>query len=241
MTGTLLRMVAWDVRVQMRENVYFFTVLSTAAFAVVILLLPDNPPDTVVTGILFLDPAIVGTSFVGAIVLMEREQNTLAALSVSPVPTSEYVLAKVITLTGLTFAGGMALVAVAYHPLSWERGLRFILAMGFTGSLGVLAGLLVIATANSMNHFIARLFPISVLLFLPFIAHFGLVEGVWSWVLFGINPGHTMLLALRWAADPAAIAPAAAIHAFTYMGALIVTFFVWALRLHGGGIDRAKD
>jgi fluoroquinolone transport system permease protein len=195
-------------------------------------------PDTVVTAVLFMDPAVVGTSFVGSIVLMERSQNTLAALSVSPTRPADYVLSKIITLTALTFAGGMALAIIAYHPISPERAGRFLLAMGFTGALGVLAGTLLIASANSMNHFIARLFPISGLLYLPFIAHFGLVEGVWAWVLFGINPGHAMQRALLWAADPAQVSVAEAIYAFLYMGVLIAVFFAWAMRLYGSGVDR---
>ena len=238
MSAALLRLIAWDVQVQARENVYLFTVFSTLAFAIVLLLLPADAPDTVVTMLLFMDPAIVGTSFVGAIVLMERGQNTLAALSVSPAPPSDYLLAKLITLTGLTFAGGMALVAIAYHPLDLDRGLRFIVAMGFTGTLGVLAGLLVIATANSMNHFIARLFPISIFLYLPLIAHFELVDEGWRWA-FAVDPGHAMLRSLLWAADPAQVPLADVLYAFGYMGALIVWFFIWATRLYGSGLDRS--
>jgi fluoroquinolone transport system permease protein len=151
-----MRLVLWDVRVQARENVYFFTALTTLAFCTVIWLLPDRAQDRVVTGILFLDPAVVGTSFVGAIVLMERSQNTLVAVAVSPARPFHYVVSKIITLTLLTFAGGMTLVCAAYYPVPLDRAIRFIIAMAFTGALGVVLGLLLVATANSMNHFIAR-------------------------------------------------------------------------------------
>src|SRR5918996_4514768 len=148
-TFRILRtLIVWDMKLQARENVYLFTVLTTLAFCAVIWLLPDRAPDTVVTGVLFLDPAVVGTSFVAAIVLMERSQNTLVALAVSPARPSEYVLSKIITLTLLTFAGGMALVCVAYWPLPLDRAVRFVLAMAFTGTLGVVGGVLLVATAN---------------------------------------------------------------------------------------------
>lgn len=228
---TLPRLLAWDVKVQARENVYLFTVLTTLAFSTVLMLLPQRAPDTVVTGVLFLDPAVVGTSFVAAIVLMERSQNTLAALAVSPARPSDYLLSKIITLTLLTFAGGMALVCIAYWPVSPVQAVRFILAMAFTGSLGVVGGMVLVATANSMNHFIARAFPVSVVLYLAFLAHFGVVKGIWVWILFGLNPGHAMLRALLWAADPANVSTAAVIYAFGYMGVLTTLFFVWALRL----------
>lgn len=237
--GTLRRLVAWDIKVQARENVYLFTVLTTLAFCVLLWLLPDRAPDTVLTSVLFLDPAVVGTSFVASIVLMERSQNTLAALAVSPARPFHYVLSKIITLTLLTFAGGMTLVCVAYHPVPLEQALRFIITMAFTGTLGVITGVLIVTTANSMNHFIARLFPITVVLYLSFLAHFGVVEGTWAWVLFGLNPGHAMLRSLLWAADPSNVSMAEAIYAFGYMGLLIAALFVWTLRLYSDNVARS--
>jgi fluoroquinolone transport system permease protein len=232
----LTRLIVWDMRVQARENVYLFTVFTTLTFCVFIWLLPDCAPDTVVTGVLFLDPAVVGTSFVAAIVLMERSQNTLVALAVSPARPSDYVLSKIITLTFLTFAGGMALVFAAYHPVLLDRAIRFIIAIVFTGTLGVVGGVLLVATANSMNHFIAKAFPVSVVLYLAFLAHFDVVKGVWTWILFGLNPGHAMLRSLLWAADPSNVSTTEATYAFGYMGLLIAVFFVWALRLYGDNI-----
>lgn len=170
---------------------------------------------------------------------MERSQNTLAALAVSPARPSDYVFSKIITLTLLTFAGGMALVCVAYWPVTLDRAIRFIIAMGFTGSLGVVGGVLLVATANSMNHFIARAFPVSVVLYLAFLAHFEVVSGIWAWILFGLNPGHAMLKALLWAADPANVSTAEVIYAFGYMGLLIAIFFAWALRLYSDNIGRS--
>jgi fluoroquinolone transport system permease protein len=236
---TLPKLLVWDVRLQARENVYLFTVLTTLAFSTVLFLLPDRAPDTVVTGILFLDPAVVGTGFVGGIILMERSQNTLAALAVSPARPSDYVVSKIITLTVLTFAGGMALVGVAYWPLPLDRAIRFVIAMAFTGVLGVVGGVLLVATANSMNHFIARAFPVSVVLYLAFLAHFDAITGVWAWILLGLNPGHAMLRALLWAADPAKVSTAEAVYAFGYMGLLIAVFFAWALRLYADNVARS--
>jgi fluoroquinolone transport system permease protein len=234
----LMRLVLWDVRLQARENVYLFTALTTLAFCTVIWLLPGRAPDTVVTGILFLDPAVVGTSFVAAIVLMERSQNTFVAMAVSPARPFHYVVSKIITLTMLTFSGGMMLVCAAYYPVPLDRAIRFIIAMTFTGAVGVVLGLLLVATANSMNHFIARGFPVAVLLYLPFLAHFGVIEGAWAWILFGLNPGHAMLRSLLWAASPLNVSTADVIYAFAYMGLLIAVFFVWALRLFRDNIAR---
>jgi hypothetical protein len=103
----------------------------------------------------------------------------------------------------------------------------------------VVGGVLLVATANSMNHFLARAFPVSVVLYLAFLAHFDVVTGVWAWIVFGLNPGHAVLRSLLWAADPSNISMIEAIYAFCYMGLLIAVFFVWALRLYGDNIARS--
>lgn len=228
----LLRLVVWDVRVQARERIYLFTAVTTAVFAAAVALLPGSAPDTVTTGILFLDPAIVGAAFAAGMVLLERSQNTPPALAVTPASPADYVFAKLITFTALTIAGGLAIVAVAYWPPPAALLLRMTLALAFTGVLGVLAGLVMVATAHSLNHLIARAFPVSVVLYLAFFAHFGAIKGWVSWLLLGWNPGQAMLLALLWAADPSAVTVGEVIYAFGYMAILSAFLLRWALDLH---------
>jgi hypothetical protein len=237
----VLRLVLWDVRAQARERIYFFTVVSTGIFAIAVALLPDSAPATVVTAILFLDPAVVGAGFVAGMVLLERSQGTPPALAVTPASPVDYVLAKLITFVMLTIAGGLAILAVAYWPPSSNLLLRMTLALAFTGLFAVLGGLVIVATANSLNHVIARAFPISVVLYLPFLVHFGVVEGWLAWALFGINPGHAMLSALLWAADPSAVAPIRTVYAFSYMALLSVILLRWALDLHTRTIGHVES
>jgi fluoroquinolone transport system permease protein len=232
MSGALfLRLVLWDVRVQARERIYLFTVFTTAFFAAAVALMPANAPATVITAILFLDPAVVGMGFVGGLVLLERSQGTPPALAVTPASPADYVLAKLVTFLGLTIAGGLAILVFAHWSPSSALLLRMTLALAATGVLGVLGGLVMVATANSLNHLIARAFPVSIVLYLPFLAHFGAVEGGLSWALFGINPGHAMLRALLWAADPSAVTPAETLYAFGYMAIISAVLLRWALAL----------
>lgn len=241
MSSTLWRLVLWDAQLQARENIYLFTVLTTLAFAIFLKLLPPDAPPTIFTLVLFFDPAIVGASFVGSIVLMERSQNTLSALSVSPAPVRDYILAKVVTLTLLAIAGSLFLVAVAFWIPPIDMVLRFTLVLIFTGAVGVLGGFLIVARAKSMNHFIARAMPITIILFLPLLAHFGVITGFWQWLLFAINPGHAMLRAMLWAADPAAVSSADIIYAFAYMTLMIAVFFRWCVVTYTSELGRVEE
>src|SRR5690606_9280762 len=124
-------------------------------------------------------------------------------------------------------------------PPSVALLLRMTLALACTGALAVIGGLVMVATAHSLGHFIARAFPVSIVLYLPYAAHFGLVDGWPAWVLFGWNPGHAMLRALLWAAEPGAVAPHEAAYAFGYMALAGAILFRWALILHARTIGHA--
>ncbi|MCP8884273.1 ABC transporter permease [Devosia sp. XJ19-1] len=241
MNAILWRLVGWDVQLQARENIYAFTAMTTLAFAIFLSLLPPDAPPTVFTLVLFFDPAIVGASFVGSIVLMERSQNTLSALSVSPASARHYIIAKIITLTLLAIVGSLFLVAVAYWVPPIDMILRFTIALVFTGAVGVLGGLLIVAGANSMNHFIARAMPITIILFLPLLSHFGAVTGVWQWLLFAINPGHAMLRMMLWAADPTAVTLADIVYAFAYLAVAGVLLFRWAVGVYSSELSRVEE
>lgn len=241
MNAMLWRLVGWDIQLQAREKIYAFTVLTTGAFAIFLRLLPEDAPPTIFTLVLFFDPAIVGASFVGSIVLMERSQNTLSALAVSPASAVHYVQAKVVTLTLLAIAGSLALVSVAFWVPPLDMILRFTLALIFTGAVGALGGLLIVAGANSMNHFIARAMPITIILFLPLFSHFGVVTGLWQWLLFAVNPGHAMLRMMLWAADPSAVTLADLVYAFAYMGLFAIVLYRWAIAVYGSELSRVED
>jgi fluoroquinolone transport system permease protein len=228
----LLQLVLWDIRVQARERIYLFTAVTTAMFMTAVALLPDGAPATAVTAILLLDPAVVGAGFVGGLVLLERAQGTPPALAVTPAAPADYVLAKLTTFTALTIAGGLAIACVASWPPAPGLLARMALALAFTGTLAVAGGLVMVATTHSLNHLIARAFPVSIVVELPLLAHFGVIDGWLAWVLFGASPGHAMLRALLWAADPAAVTPVEVLYAFGYMVLLIAILLRRALVLH---------
>lgn len=234
----LQRLVLWDIRVQARERIYLFTAVTTAAFALIAILLPDEAPVTIITGILLLDPSVVGTGFVAALVLLERSQSTLPALAVTPAAPAEYVTAKLFTFTTLTVVGGLVIMAAWAWPAPIPLLIRMVVALTCTGAVAVLAGLVIVATAQSLNHVIARLIPVSIVIYLPLLAHFGLVDGWFAWVLFGLNPGHAMLRGTLWAADPAAVSPIEAVYAFGYLALLGSVLFRHAVRLHTDTLGR---
>src|SRR5262245_18991379 len=99
---------------QLRSFIYPATIVSTAVICAFILILPmQTRSPHLAAFFVFMDPATIGLSFVGAIVLKEKAQGTLAALGVTPLRPWLYVRTKTVSLTWLAFLSGLAVAWVA--------------------------------------------------------------------------------------------------------------------------------
>ncbi len=106
-----------DVALQSRNGLYAISVLFAAVMAGALIWLssPASVQRTVPMGILF----VVGGStlmYVVAMVLLERDDGTLEAVSVSPLRPAEYLAAKVASLSGIAVFEGIIL---AVGTMAW--------------------------------------------------------------------------------------------------------------------------
>ena len=218
--NALIGLLRLELTIQRRSFLYPATVVTTGLIAVVALMLPARPaPPRLAAFLVFLDPATIGLSFVGALVLMERTQGTLAALGVTPVRPAGYLAAKALTLTVPTLVSGLVVLAVAtrgaFDPF------RAGIALTLSSAVAVLIGLWCVAPAASMNHLVVRLLWVSTLLYLPLLGHFGVAPPAVRAALAPI-PSHAMLVTLSSAADPGAVSARALVAAAAYLVLWIV-------------------
>jgi fluoroquinolone transport system permease protein len=225
--ASLARSVAWDVGLQFRSMVYTATVVSTLVICGFILILPvDGLSGRWATFFIFIDPATIGLSFVGAVVLMEKSQGTLVALGVTPMRPWVYVASKVLSLTLLTFASGLVVAWVAAEGFNLGR---LLVALALSSVVAVLIGFACVARAPSMNKLTVTLLWVSTLGFLPLLAHFELLPGVLDMAM-GLIPSYAILLALLLAVDPGSVSPAQAWFAYGYLVIWCGVGWWWALR-----------
>lgn len=220
------KLLRLELTLQRRSFILPATVVSTAVICGFVLLLPTRPPSPKVTAFfVFMDPATIGMSFVGAMVLMEKAQGTLDALAVTPVRPAAYVAAKAVSLTILTFGSGLVVVAAATK--GDLDGPRLIVALGLCSAVAVLIGLACVARASSMNHLVITLLWVSTTMYLPLLAHFGVVSGHAAAILAPI-PSYAMLVLLTSAVSPEAVS--AQLLAAAYLAACVALGFWWTVR-----------
>lgn len=135
--------------------------------------------------VIFNDPALLGFLFVGVMVLFEKNENTLQALSVTPIKISNYILSKSISLTVVSLVCCYAMVIAGY-------GLDFNFIHFTTGTILTtfifsMLGFVAVAGQSSFNKYILRALGIILFLTLPFLGYFGLVPKIW-FILFPTQP-----------------------------------------------------
>ena len=179
----------YDVKFQVRHGFYHAYLLLTVLYILGLTLVPDAYKRFVTALVIFTDPSVLGFFFIGGIVLLEKGQNTLESLFVTPLRVHEYLLAKVGSLTLLALASSLA---IAFFSLGFDFNVvLLVLAAALTSVLFTLLGIALAARAKSLNQYFLYSLPTAVL-FLPFLKYLGLWD-TWLFYLFPVTPALLLL------------------------------------------------
>ena len=184
----------WDVVVQARNGFYWATAFLVMVVGGLLLVLPASARANgaaMVPALMVVNLPITTFFFMAGLMLLERDEGTLAALAVSPLSAGGYLAARITTLTALAAVETMAVVWIVFGTAgSW---LPILLGTAALGVLYTSVGALMACRYRSLN---ALLLPASMavsLLLLPLLAHFGLAPRA----LFLLHPVEPALSLLR--------------------------------------------
>lgn len=222
---SLLRL---DLVLQARSFLYPATAVSTLMICGFVLLLPDRPASPeLVAFFVFMDPATIGLSFVGAMVLVEKSQGTLMALGLTPARPAAYVSAKAISLTLLTFVSSLVVVLVATAG-AFDLA-RQLVALTLCSVVAVLMGLVCVARARGMTQLVVTLLWVTTLLYVPLLAHFGVLGGAPA-LSVALIPSYAMLTLLQASVDPPTVSLAGQGYAAAYLVVWAAALWRWTMR-----------
>lgn len=145
-------MLRWDVQLQMRYGLYTVYAVITTLYVAGVLGVPAHVRPVAVTFVVFSDPVFLGMFFIGALVLFEKGDGVLDALTVSPLGRREYLVSKVLSLTVLAVLSSLV-VALFGHGLDFDGGL-FLLGVGLSSVLFVLIGFVAVARFDTINAYL---------------------------------------------------------------------------------------
>lgn len=226
----VLKMAVWDSLLQRRSHLYSATLFTTLSLCLVAYLLRPYTVDLRwLSVLLFTDPAVIGLTFVGAFMFMERGAKTVSALSVTPLSGRTYVGGKILSFVGLGTISGL-LVALAAAGTQLHAPLMLI-ALVITNLTAVLIGFCLAADVRSVNAFLVRIVVATIMSVLPIFALFGLGPEWLQWGL-ALVPSYSMLslLVAGYSYETTSMVECA-IH-IIYLMAWSVVSWVWASRAY---------
>ncbi len=186
MRNQLSHLLKYDFLLLQRNNVITASIVITGIYIGVFQALSSLPnAQKLLVLILFVDPVILGFLFIGVMVLFETSENTLQALSVSPIKLQMYLFSKSIALS-LMAVFCCILMIIAAYGLDFNI-LHFLFASTLTAVMLSFIGFIAVAGETSINRFILRVLAVVLFLSIPFFGYFGVVSNYW-FVLFPSTP-----------------------------------------------------
>jgi fluoroquinolone transport system permease protein len=169
----------WDMRLQWRNGFYYASLVIVIAFLLIFSQVSVVNLDWLLP-VMLVNNMVVGTFyFIGGLVLLEKDEGSLAARIVTPLRPAEYLTAKTATVSGLALleSGLLVLIAVGWR-VHWLPLLLGVLA---TAVLLCLAGFMVVVRYDSINNYLLPSILYVLLLCLPVMAY---LAGWQHWLLY---------------------------------------------------------
>ncbi|CDO04896.1 hypothetical protein BN988_03473 [Oceanobacillus picturae] len=92
----------YDIKIQFRHGLYAVYTLVSLFYIIALHQIPEQYREIAGIFITFSDPGVLGFFFIGGLVLLERNQNILDNLFITPYKVEEYIFSKALSLTVLS-------------------------------------------------------------------------------------------------------------------------------------------
>lgn len=144
-------------------------------YAIAIYVLKGVPGiDKLIVLFIYSEPATIGFFFIGLSLIIEKDQNVLSALFVTPVNHHVFLISRLLVLSLLSavFAVGMVL-PVMWGSIVWPH---FVAGVFGVSAIFGLLGILMVSHTTDVLHFIIRSIPVLIIMSLPLLNYFELTD-----------------------------------------------------------------
>lgn len=169
----MLQLIKYDIRLQWRQGFWLVYFIVTLIYLLILFSLPPGSRHFISLLFVLMDTSVLGVVFVGALVLLEKQQNVLQSLFVTPLKLRTYLFSKTISLTILALFMSMGI----YFPVAgFSRGTLLLMALVLISSaFFMLVGIGVSARVSTLNQYLGKLILAGLVIIVPVIP-FVLVE-----------------------------------------------------------------
>jgi len=160
-----LQALKQDIRYQFRNGFYYVYLFVSIIYIVILFKLPNEIQGIVTAMVIFSDPAMLGFFFIGAIILLEKEENIFEALFITPLRVKEFIGARIFSLTAISLLTSF-LIAIVVRGFAFNYILLFI-SLCLTAIFFTLQGLTIAVVTKTVNEYLIYSIIYSFILVIP--------------------------------------------------------------------------
>jgi len=169
------------------------------------------------------DPTTLGFLFIGVLILFEKGSKTIEAVVITPIKKSEYLLAKIISLTGIALLANLIMAFASQKEFNF---FALSLSVLLSSAQFLLIGFLGVVRVKTINQYLF-VFPFLITpLMLPLLNFLEFTDSIF----FYIFPFQACLLLFQAAFEP--ILAWQWIYALIYLPVSTLFFYYLALRFY---------
>jgi fluoroquinolone transport system permease protein len=184
-------LLAFDIKLQWRQGFWLVYSVITLVYFIVLLSVPPENRYAVGVFLIFSDTSVLGIIFVGALVLLEKQQNVLQSLFVTPVTTGKYLISKTIALTLISLV--MSLILYTTSKDISTHIFLFLVSIISSSAIYTLLGLGFSAKVETLNQYLGMMLLGTLWIVLP-VLPFMLIENTGWLIVFAPNAALDLLL-----------------------------------------------
>jgi fluoroquinolone transport system permease protein len=171
----LLQQMKWQFMILHKNNLIVISVVVTVMYALVFIAIKDlGNMDKVLTLLIYNDPAVIGLFFVGLSIIMEKNQQVLSALFVTPINHHVYLISRILSLSILGWACALGM-GISILGTSFYIG-HFSAGVFGTCVLFSIAGIFVVSYTTEFLLFLLKSIPVLIGLSLPLLNYYNLTD-----------------------------------------------------------------
>lgn len=163
-----------DLKLFHKYKIYYLLILIVLVYTLILRQVPSQLSDTVGTMLIFFDPSLIGFMFLGALILFERNDGSLNALSVTPAPLDSYMWSKVITMTIVGIISALSIATLAFGFST--RYIFIAIGVLLTSLVYTLLGFAAVSRYKSIEGYLSMVMLVMVISMLPLLDFFSIIN-----------------------------------------------------------------
>ena len=158
-----------EITLQWRQGFWLIYFVFTAIYIAVLLNVPEKNRMLVSLIMILTDTTMLGVIFIGALVLLEKQQSVIQSLFVTPLEPAQYIWSKTISLTLIAVSMSVLIYLPVWHFSPYT--LLLLACITFTAATFAMLGLGLAARVDTINQYFGVQMGASILLILPVIPY----------------------------------------------------------------------